>query len=188
MRQMKSLSTIRRFCQDCRGLAALEFALIAPVMVLIFFGVVEGSDALSASRKVSLSANTLADLVAQETRVGTNDLDDLFIGMEDIISSRDIAVTFTVVSLVYNTATSKVEVDWSYDSDGTTPYAQGSEYTGLADATLLDSASSLVVGEVEYDYTSNLTKNMIKSIKMERGATRWPRRSSGVALCGTVCT
>ncbi|MEZ5917383.1 MAG: hypothetical protein R3C40_07430 [Parvularculaceae bacterium] len=48
---------------------------------------VEGSAALSANRKVILSANTLSDLVAQETSVTTDALDDLFVGMEDIIDS-----------------------------------------------------------------------------------------------------
>ncbi|HBS32134.1 MAG TPA: hypothetical protein DEA40_10395, partial [Parvularcula sp.] len=82
-----------RFARSASGLAAVEFALIAPIMILLFFGVVEGSGALSASRKTLLASNTLADLVAQETQILKADLDDLFIGMEDVIDPRDIDVT-----------------------------------------------------------------------------------------------
>jgi len=80
----------------CRkGVAAIEFAFIAPVVIVLFFGVIEGSAALSASRKTLLASTTLADLVAQETQVKKSDLDDLFTGAKSIISDGTVNASFS---------------------------------------------------------------------------------------------
>lgn len=168
-----------------RGIAATEFAFIAPVMAFLFFAVVEGSDALAASRRITLAANTLADLVAQESQITEADLDGLFAGMEMIAGATDAATTFRVISVVYDPDDDRVEVDWSRDDNGGTPYSKGSAYADLPDATLLDDASSLIVAETEFAYTSGLSKLLIKSIDMERIATRWPRRALRVQYCRT---
>jgi len=47
---------------DRSGIAATEFAVIVPVMLLMFFGLVEFSSGVAADRKVTLVARTLSDL------------------------------------------------------------------------------------------------------------------------------
>jgi Flp pilus assembly pilin Flp len=180
----------KRFCSAEAGLAAVEFALIAPIMIALFLGVVEGSMALSAARKTTLSANTLADLVAQEAEITKDNLDDLFVGMEDIIDSRDIPTTFRVVSVIFDSGTNTMRVHWSYSSNGSVPYAPGSEFTGDIDATLLDDTASLIVAEVEYDYASPISARFVKAVTLDKTATRWPRRAARVQYCVTVgsCT
>jgi len=173
------------FAAACGGLAAIEFALIAPVMVFLFLAVVEGSDALSSSRRVSQSVNTLTDLVAQETEITQAQLDDLYVGVEDIISLQTITVTFAVISVAYDAGADKIVVQWSRDSTGSQPYAPGTEYAGIADATLFDETSSLIVGEVSYDYTPGLSQILISNITFEKSATRWPRRAARVEYCVT---
>ena len=182
-----ALPTIRRFASARSGFAATEFALIAPIMVFLFFAVTEGSDALAAGRRITLAANTLADLVAQESQVTNADLNGLFTGMELIAGASDATTSFTIISVVYDEDDDRVEVGWSYDDQGTSPYAQGSAYTGLSDATLLDDASSLIVVEAELNYDSQLSKYLIDTIDMERRATRWPRRALQVEYCGASC-
>ncbi len=180
----------RRFAECRSGLAAVEFAFIAPIMVLLFFGVIEGSSAYSTSRKVLLSANTLADLVAQESAITRSSLEDLFVGMEDVIDGRDIAVTFRVVSVVLDPATDEVKVHWSFDSTGAAPYPAGSVYTGDIDKAVLNDAASLIVAETSYDYASPISQKVIGALTMNETATRWPRLSSKVQYCITVgnCT
>ncbi len=179
-----------RFARCRAGLAAVEFAFIAPIMILLFFGVLEGSSAYSVNRKVLLASNTLADLVAQETSITKSSLEDLFVGMEDVIDTRDINVTFRVISIVLDTATGEVKVHWSLDSNGGTPYAAGSVYPGNLDAALLDDASSLIIAETSYDYASPISQKVIGPVTMNKMATRWPRLSSKVQYCVVVgaCT
>ncbi len=172
------------------GLAATEFALLAPLLIFLFFAVVEGSNALSVSRRVSLAVNTLADLASQETQLSSAQADDLFEGVEQIIAQGAIAVDARLVSLVVDPNTDEVVVHWSRDNSGGQPYAPGSVYNDLADASLLDVSSSLIVGEIEYAYVSPLTKALIPSIDFDKLATRWPRRSARVQFCTApnVCT
>jgi hypothetical protein len=187
---LRKMTVARRFAKCRRGLAAVEFAFIAPIMILLFFGVIEGSSAYSTSRKVLLSANTLADLVAQESAITRSSLEDLFVGMEDVIDSRDIAVTFRVVSVVLDPATDEVKVHWSFDSTGAAPYPAGSVYTGDIDKSVLNDTASLIVAETSYDYASPISQKVIGALTMNETATRWPRLSSKVQYCITVgsCT
>lgn len=171
------------FLRSRSGLAAVEFAFIAPVMILLFFGVLEGSAAYSTSRKVLMSANTLADLVAQETAITKDNLDDLFVGMEDVIDQRDIDVTFRVVSVYLDAATGDVKVHWSRDSNNAVPYAPDTIYPGDIDASLLADAATLIVAETEYDYASPISQKVIGPVTMNKTATRWPRLSSKVQFC-----
>lgn len=181
---------LSRFLDARAGLAAVEFAFIAPIMILLFFGVLEGSAGYSTSRKVLMSANTLADLIAQETAVTKDNLDDIFVGMEDVIDQRDIDVVFRVSSVYLDTTTNEVKVHWSRDSEGGVPYAAGSVFPGPLDANLLADAATLIVAETTYDYASPVSQKVIGPITMTRSATRWPRLSTKVQFCITTgsCT
>lgn len=184
MTRMTSFSgALGQFARSAAGLAAVEFALIAPIMILIFVGVVESSGALAASRRTLLASNTLADLVAQETQILKSDLDDLFVGMEDVIDPRDIEVTFRVASVSFDSADGKVKVDWSYDSTGAQPYAPGSVYAGGLSAALFDDTSSLIVAETAYAYSSPVSHKIIGPMTFDKMASRWPRRTARVRYC-----
>ena len=54
-----------RFARNQHGVAAIEMALILPVMLLLFMGLLDISGALSEGRRVSQSASTVADLVTR---------------------------------------------------------------------------------------------------------------------------
>ena len=68
----------RRFIAAQRGVAAIEFAMIVPIMLVLFFGTVEFSSGVAVDRKVTLVARTLADLASQYTSVATTDTANFF--------------------------------------------------------------------------------------------------------------
>lgn len=53
------------FRRDTCGVAAIEFAIIFPLMLIVYVGLVDVSNLISANRRVTLTANTLGDLVTQ---------------------------------------------------------------------------------------------------------------------------
>lgn len=178
----------RRLAKDRRGMAALEFALIGPVMVLLFFGTVEGSNALVESRRATQAANTLADLAAQETELTPALLTDLFSGVSQIMQRPSASTTIRVVSLVFDPVDNRVEVHWSRDNAGGQPYAPGSVYTGISDQSLFGAGSSLMVAEVRYTWTPTLTGFLIHGVTFNKQAMRWPRRAPRVQFCPTPTT
>jgi Flp pilus assembly protein TadG len=67
---------------DQRGMSAVEFALILPVMVLIYLGGFELTQALSIKRQVSLTASTVTNVVSQYTTISASQQ------MPDILGAR----------------------------------------------------------------------------------------------------
>ncbi|WP_375202204.1 TadE/TadG family type IV pilus assembly protein [Hyphococcus sp.] len=175
---------VRRW-RSCRsGMATAEFALVAPVLILLFFGVVESADGLARSRQVDLAVNTLADLASQETKLLTSDADDLFGGVRQIVDDADAPMSIRLVSVINDPEGDPV-VHWSRDNEGGEPYAKGAAYNALPTATLIDPGSSILVAEISYSYSSAISKMVIPPINFESTASRWPRRSVRVQLCTT---
>ena len=53
------------FKKDSKGVAAVEFALIAPILLLLFIGTIEISLMIAVDRKISRTSSSIADLIAQ---------------------------------------------------------------------------------------------------------------------------
>lgn len=168
------------------GMAATEFALILPILFLLFFGMLEASDAMLANRRATNAGNALADLVSQEKIVTPSELQEIFTGVTRMLQPTEgSSVVMTLVSVSQDPDDpARLLVDWSRNDQGNTPYAAGSQYDKLDDVTIIQSGVSLVVAELLYDYDSGLTSKVLGSpVKISRIATRWPRRSTRVKLC-----
>ena len=83
---MKPMKTIwlrmRRRAFELRdnnsGVAAIEFALIIPVMAVLLVGTNEFSAGVAIDRKVTIMARTLSDLTSQNTSVTDTQLNNFF--------------------------------------------------------------------------------------------------------------
>src|SRR5437773_8643944 len=65
---------VRGLLNDRSGLAAVEFAFVFPMMVVMYFGVVELSSAIAVDRKATQVVRTLSDLTSQMATVTDADL------------------------------------------------------------------------------------------------------------------
>jgi len=173
------------------GIAATEFAMLLPVLVLLFFGLVESSTAMTVNRKVAIAANTLGDLVAQSEEIQESEVDDLFAGVMEIVRPHDpTGMVLRLVSVVLDEDGDPV-VHWSRDNNGTEPYSEDQDYTKLSDDTIITSAASLVIVEMTYTYRPSITKHILDTpIVFNRQTVRWPRLTTRVQLCdaGNNCT
>ncbi len=77
---------IRRFARDSRGAAAVEFALVTPLMLTMYFGIVEVSSGVAIDRKVTLVSHTLSDLVSQAASVNDTDITNVFNASSSIMT------------------------------------------------------------------------------------------------------
>ena len=62
-----STRRLARFRDDTRGVAAIEFAMILPVLITMYFGLTELVRAIDTNRKTTLYARTIADLSGRAT-------------------------------------------------------------------------------------------------------------------------
>lgn len=110
---------IKRFRRDARGIAALEFAFMAPVLLLILMGVIELTNALSAKRKLMASVQATADLVGQQTNVTASDLGLFMLGGRLAFAPHDTSkLKIGIVSVRYDDVTGAPFVDWTDSFNG----------------------------------------------------------------------
>ena len=86
MLKTSTLGQLSRFTRDRRGVSAVEFAIIAPVMIGLYLGCVEVSDGVAADRKVSLVVDALANLPSQVTTISTANMTDILNAASSIMA------------------------------------------------------------------------------------------------------
>jgi Flp pilus assembly protein TadG len=149
MKAMTMPWTLHRFGRDRRGASAIEFAILAPLMLGLYIGCVEISDGVAADRKVTLAAGALSNLTAQSQTISVTAMDNILNASTAIMTPYTGAVSAKVSCLKID-ATGKATVAWGVATAGTTPRTAGSAITIPAELSV--PSSSLVFSEVSYQY------------------------------------
>ena len=188
MRQMslrlKLLPGIRAIWRNARGVSAVEFALLVPVLALMYVGTVEIGNLLTVMRRVDSVASTVADLTAQVKQVSTTDVADIFAASTSILDPYPATPLRMVVSSVVADNNNNGKVAWSCASKGA-GRAVGSSYTLPSGTTVAN--SSVIVAEITYAFTPLLDLKKIYSpgkLNLQRTYYERPRRSLTVAISG----
>ncbi|MGZ5897981.1 MAG: TadE/TadG family type IV pilus assembly protein, partial [Xanthobacteraceae bacterium] len=110
---------LRRFLADKRGVSAVEFAMLLPLMVTLYLGGVEVSSAVAIDRKMTLVARTLGDLVAQATSVDNAAMTSILSATTAVMAPYpDTNLKITVSSVQINSQ-GVAKVSWSDTKNGT---------------------------------------------------------------------
>jgi Flp pilus assembly protein TadG len=135
--------------RNTSGIAAVEFAMILPIMLVLFFGTVEMSNGVAVYRKVTLMAHTLSDLTSQSQEVQDSELSNFFAASTAVMmpySSTPISQTITEL---WVNPSGQVFVQWS---SGTAPLTPGSPFASLP-PNLAVANSYVIFSQVSYLYT-----------------------------------
>ncbi|MBZ9822664.1 TadE/TadG family type IV pilus assembly protein [Mesorhizobium sp. CA4] len=113
---------VERFCRDRRGIAAIEFAFIVPVLLIMYFITMEASQAIETSKKVSRIGSMVADLVTQQQTVVKANLDAIMkIGGTTLLPYNRSAPSIIITAIqMSDEATPTVNVVWSRKLVGNT--------------------------------------------------------------------
>jgi Flp pilus assembly protein TadG len=139
-----------RLGADTGGAAAVEFAVLLPVMLTLYIGGASVTQAISIDRKVTLVSHAVADLTAQATSVTSTDTTNILNAAAAIIApytTTPMSVTITSIKIDAN---GKATVDWSETLNGT---KRSGDVSSLIPAALKIASSCLVWGEAKYLYT-----------------------------------
>ena len=121
----RAAAAARRFRRDRSGLGALEFALLLPVMMLLYFGTFEVGEGVAINQKVTHVASTLGDLVAQSRELTTADMQNILDAAEAVINPYPTGTLSLVVMQVQIDPQGRATVDWSVGRNASAP-AKGS--------------------------------------------------------------
>ena len=170
---------LRRFGVDERGVSAVEFALIAPLMIAFYFGVCEFCQGFMAQKRVGHIASTVADLVAQDDVVRTSELNDIFSVSSNLIRPFTTTGLTQRVSSVLVDSTGTARVVWS-QGQGVGPRAADS--TVALPAGLAARGESVIMSEVAYAYQSPVGAMLPGITNLERTYYLRPRRAQQVTF------
>lgn len=140
---------LRSFGRDERGVSAIEFAMLLPLMVTLYLGSVEVSQGIAADRKVTMTARAVADLVSQLSTINNANMNNVLAAAASVMSPYDVSKAKVTVSLITIDANSKATITWS-DSLNGTARTKGSTVT--LPSALLVANTSLVWGETSFTY------------------------------------
>jgi len=170
---------LRSIGSDERGISAIEFALIVPIMITMYVGVVEISHALTVDRRVTTVASVAADLVAQAEEVTEGDITDIFNAATSILQPYSSAPISIILTSVVADENNNTTVGWSRAYNGSA-YAKNSDFT--VPNGLTQPFSSIIVAEVSYNYTPPIGEFITSTINMTDTFYLRPRRSLVVCL------
>ncbi|HEY8565127.1 MAG TPA: TadE/TadG family type IV pilus assembly protein [Beijerinckiaceae bacterium] len=176
---------LRRFTRAADGLAAVEFALILPVMIALYFGMAEVTVGIIQDRKLDLVARAVADLPGRAGTMDDATMKTIFAAAANIMAPYDTSkVKITVTSVVVKKNSggaleakgcwSKTHTLGNFDtvSDGArkdqtiTPIAEGFQTEGV----------SYIWAEVEKPYSPTIGYKITGEIKLT-SSTPWPVRN-----------
>ncbi len=180
-----------KFARNRRGVAAIEFAMVVPIMVTLFIGIVEFSQAITVDRRVNQVASSTADLIARSKKTTTTELAGIMDIIDELLKPYDAApIRLTATNVIASTTdATKTVVCWSYHhpNGGVESYKNGADYqlpTGI-----LEKGESVMVVKAEYAYTPALFSKFIKgTITFSDTFYLKPRLSSSIEYDGVKCT
>jgi Flp pilus assembly protein TadG len=189
-----------KLSKDCRGVAATEFVMIVPLMLVMFFGVVEISSGVAVDRKVTLVARTLSDLTSQSTSVADTDLQNFFAASASVLTPYTVVPVQPTLSLIYVNSSNVAKVQWS--TSATVAMVSGAPKATLTTSsrkqadtvsippTLQVPNTYLIWSEVNYTYLPTIGYVMSKTngVALNDMTYTRPRQSTCVMYKTTVCT
>ena len=172
----------RRFRNDENGIAAIEFAIIAPIMIGMYFGLAEIASAISVDRRISHGTNVAGDLATQQPELRDGNIEEIVSAALRVMNISDI---------------DKVSIDMEsfiLPDEGEAPESRGrirvnssagsfSNYDASAlDTKILNENSGVVVTRVSYKYTPLQLQFFDSTITLEETFLLKPRRSEAVQI------
>jgi Flp pilus assembly protein TadG len=188
----------RNLRHDQSGLAAVEFALILPIMLLLFLGSFETANLVLAYMKLEASAEMTADLVAQ-TRVNTvlqsTDFTNITNAAKQVLSPLPTSGTLLKVGFASVTySTGSAVIDWHTEVNSATPITTANIPNNASLANLGNqtngSTDSVIIVTLTYSYSSPFTYVLSSSYTLTESAFNRPRYMNCVPTylnTGSVC-
>jgi Flp pilus assembly protein TadG len=171
----RQVSALRR---DHKGVSAVEFAMVLPVMLTLYLGTVEVSEGVSIHRKVTLTARTVADLASQFTTINNAEMTNVLKAASAVVAPFEPDKLKVTVSAVDIDANGIAKVAWSDTFNGT---KRATNSTVTLPAALNVPNSQLIWSEVNYNYVPSIGYVLTGAFNLADQIYMRPRLSEKVA-------
>jgi Flp pilus assembly protein TadG len=187
------LTRIARFLRDPRGVSAVEFAFVFPVMVLLFLGGTAMTQGVVLKRKTTLVTRTVGDLVSQYTKIVDTDMTSIISAATAVIQPYATGQLSVIVSSVIVDANGNAKIDWSDSTSNTTPHTKNAPVTLPTGIAPTDSSGNFIANatviwaEGAYAYTLPVGSGVlgITSMTLSEQFYLRPRRVNQIVRSAT---
>ena len=185
---MRMMHHLRALARDRSGAALIEFALMAPVLMLMYCGAYVVSDMVTCGRKVSLAARTITDLGSQYASLTSAQAAAILTNSAYVIAPYSATNANMRVSEIQVTDASHAVVVWSNGPNGAA-LATGAIVNLPANMAPIDMqpnvatltpGSYFIMGEVSYSYTPAFGMGWLPSPSLYNRYFMLPRVSTSV--------
>ena len=174
-------SAVRR---DRRGVAAVEMALLAPFLVLLFLGVVEVTQLVRVKTKMALAGQAIQNMVAGQDSATASSLATAFAGGQLVMTPfSGTALTVTITSVSFDSSGNAKSVTWQVVEGGATGMTIATA-CALAAQMSLGSDSVIIVSET-YGYVPVLSYVLNKTYALTETTFGRPRNVSSISAPAT---
>lgn len=185
----RAKKSLLRFRQANDGVAAIEFAFIAPVMLIMFFGIFEAGRAYSMHRRFADASNMIGDLVTREQEIKEADLEGIYGLIPTALaqfgsSSANMTVEVVPVHIPITGGKKQVRVyaqPKTYKGKTTPPSCSTYAVTKEAEDVLKNTSFGLVIVKSSFSYQPLLNYPVLseafKSVVWQHEAVFAPRQS-----------
>jgi Flp pilus assembly protein TadG len=193
---MSILSKIKNqtqsFSSNTKGVAAIEFAALLPLMLAIFLISVEASRAISYHNRVISIASAIGDLVAQSQEdIEESDLENYFTAAQTIIAPYPKSGIKQILTSVYVDDKGIARVTWSYGFTGelnyTVAYPKNSQITIPEKIKNISKESFIIISEASVDYQPLVrhipfVENVLPNIPFDQKFYHLPRSGGEIKV------
>ncbi|MFI4974389.1 MAG: TadE/TadG family type IV pilus assembly protein [Caulobacterales bacterium] len=169
---------LRRLRADRGGVAAVEFALIAPVLMLMYFGVAELTLAMMAQRQAAHAASSIGDLVAQSASTTQAEVTEIFAIGDAIVEPFPTTPLQMRVTSISADANGDTTVAWSQAS-GMAAFTKNQ--TISVPANIVSANQSVIRSDTSYTFTSPVSYVLPYPIAFNTTYYLHPRLSTSVS-------
>jgi Flp pilus assembly protein TadG len=190
-------SICRRFIDSQRGVAAIEFAIVLPVLLLTLLATFDAGGAIAIYMKVRAATYTLAAITNQysmSTPIQSTDMQAITGATAAVLAPYPSAPTVVTITQVKQTSATQATVSWSYSLNGTA-YGAGTTWSKIPSILSTNNACNsfpcyLIYAEVKYTFTPSFGHFITGTLNFSDNLYATPRSSTCipfVPVTNTTC-